>query len=164
MARFQCKICNETKSSLDFLRSRALWFPNGVSDICESCLESRIDSRDLNKVDKILQYLDILFNTNEWMDMYESNGDRTLGVYVTKFFAQKSNRNIDWTEVNNVWREKQKNNTLNKEINVIAVKTVVNENIANEIFLLSFLFLFLSAIFGEFKKACTVVITLINKN
>ena len=55
-------------------------------------------------------------------------------------------------------------NDINKEINVIAVKTVVNENIANEIFLLSFLFLFLSAIFGEFKKACTVVITLINKN
>ena len=119
MPRYQCKMCNETKSSLDFLRSRALWFPNGVSDICESCLESRIDSRDLNQVDKILQYLDIPFNPNEWMDMYESNGDRTLGVYVTKFFAQKSNRNIDWTEVNNVWREKQKNNTLNKEINVM---------------------------------------------
>lgn len=119
MPRYQCKMCNETKSSLDFLRSRALWFPNGVSDICESCLESRIDSRDLNQVDKILQYLDIPFNPNEWMDMYESNGDRTLGVYVTKFFAQKSNRNIDWTEVNKVWREKQKNNTLNKEINVM---------------------------------------------
>ena len=56
------------------------------------------------------------------------------------------------------------NNDINKEINVIAVNTVVNENIITEIFLLSFLFLFLSAIFGEFKKACTVVITLINKN
>ena len=55
-------------------------------------------------------------------------------------------------------------NDINKEINVIAVKAVINENIIPEIFLLSFLFLSLSAIFGELRKACMLVITLIDKN
>ena len=119
MPKYKCKKCDEEKSSLDFIRSRAIWFNNGISDICESCLSGMIDSRDLNSVDKILQYLDIPLIPNEWIDLYEVNGDKTLEIYTTKFFAQKSNRNVDWSEVNNSWRAKQENNTLNKEINIM---------------------------------------------
>lgn len=119
MPKYKCKKCDEEKSSLDFIRSRAIWFNNGISDICESCLSGMIDSRDLNSVDKILQYLDIPLIPNEWIDLYEVNGDKTLEIYTTKFFAQKSNRNVNWSEVNNSWRAKQENNTLNKEINIM---------------------------------------------
>ena len=119
MPKYKCKKCGEEKSSLDFIRSRAIWFNNGISDICENCLSGMIDSRDLNSVDKILQYLDIPLIPNEWIDLYEVNGDKTLEIYTTKFFAQKSNRNVDWSEVNNSWRAKQENNTLNKEINIM---------------------------------------------
>ena len=87
MPKYKCKKCDEEKSSLDFIRSRAIWFNNGISDICESCLSSMIDSRDLNSVDKILQYLDIPLIPNEWIDLYEVNGDKTLEIYTTKFFA-----------------------------------------------------------------------------
>ena len=37
--------------------------------------------------DKILQYLDIPLIPNEWIDLYEVNGDKTLEIYTTKFFA-----------------------------------------------------------------------------
>ena len=119
MPKYKCQKCGEEKSSLDFIRSRAIWFNNGISDICESCLSGMIDSRDLNSVDKILQYLDIPLIPNEWIDLYEVNGDKTLEIYTTKFFAQKNNRNVNWSEVNDSWRAKQENNTLNKEINIM---------------------------------------------
>lgn len=119
MAKYKCKKCDEEKSSLDFIRSRAIWFNNGISDICANCLSTMIDPRNLNSVDKILQYLDIPLIPNEWIDLYEVNGDKTLEIYTTKFFAQKSNRNVNWSEVNSSWRAKQENNTLNKEINIM---------------------------------------------
>lgn len=115
-----CRFCGKAKSNLDFPRSKAIWFPNGLADTCLDCLKEKIDGRNLESVNKWLQYLDIPFFPNNWIDLYEDNGDNTIEVYVLRFFAQ-SNRpdTVDWSTVNEKWLEKMANGTMEREIKIM---------------------------------------------
>ena len=119
-AKIVCRKCKEPKSTLDFIRSNAFWFDDGHADICISCLNKMFDPRDLEQVDKMMQYLDIPFYPNDWIDLFEDNGEkRTLDVYCTKFMPRPSNKNVNWKDVNTVWKQKQEAGTLHKTINIM---------------------------------------------
>lgn len=119
MAAQNCIWCGRSKPLMDFPRSKAMWFKNGVANICTDCLEDQLDCTDLNLADKILQYLDIPFNPNEWIQLYEDNGSRTLRVYLTRYIGQKNTRNLDWSRANEKWKERRNNGTLDQSIEVL---------------------------------------------
>lgn len=120
MAAKQCKKCKLNKSTLDFPRSRAPWFlDEGVADICYDCLNQMIDPLDLNSVDHMLQYLDIQFNPNQWMEAYQLAGDTCFQTYTTKFYSRRNSRNLDWKQANEAWKKKLESGRLNKEVRVL---------------------------------------------
>lgn len=120
MSKPICRFCGESKTSMDFPRSKAPWFNGSIADICTKCLTERIDPRDLNSVNKWMQYLDVPFDPNVWIDTYEDNGDNAIEVYVLRFFATPNRPDrVDWSVVNQKWVEKMRNGRAEKEIKVM---------------------------------------------
>lgn len=118
MASKDCKKCHVGKTTLDFPRSHAIWL-DGTSDICFQCLEDMYNPQDLNSVDKVMQYLDIQFDPNDWMEIYQLSGPTAIQTYTTKHYARRNNTAIDWQESTNAWKKKREEGKLNREIKVL---------------------------------------------
>lgn len=119
MASKECTKCQRLKNHLEFPRSRAPWFTAQTSDVCYACLEALIEPRDLASVDHVLQYLDIQFSPDDWIEAVELNEKTALETYVTKMYAHRNTTHPNWQAANAAWREREAAHTLDSHIGVM---------------------------------------------
>lgn len=72
-----CLWCKETKAQAEYAPTSSLFFPDVTIDICYSCLNRRVKMTDLHQVDKLLQWLDVPFFPDDWIETYELNEEKT---------------------------------------------------------------------------------------
>lgn len=119
MARLlkECDKCHQNKSSDSFIEVKSPFFSDGVLPICASCIEKMmlINEGDFNFYDKLCQWADIPFLTEEWSKLYQFNRERTFEIYA-KMYKKGQYENADWREVNKKYRELAKQGALHNEI------------------------------------------------
>ena len=82
-----CRKCGQYYKQDMYLPSLSWFFPDGYIDICNSCLDKYLgDCMDIDKADKLCQYMDIPFDLNSWMTIVNSNGRGSL--YCTRNFRK----------------------------------------------------------------------------
>lgn len=117
-----CRKCGEYFQQDMYIPSKAWFFPDGYIDICNNCLDKWLgDCTDLAKADKFCQYVDIPFNTNDWMVMVNSNGAGMFKMYAMQNWSKKYDT-IDWKPIHDEWveilkegKEREKISALSKE-------------------------------------------------
>lgn len=120
MASKVCKKCGKAKTTLDFPRSKAPWFPDGLCDVCYDCLNTMYDPYDLNSADHLLQYVDIEFDPNDWMEIVELNAESAFQTYTTKKFSRRNTEHVNWQEANAAWRKLREEGKLDKHVKVLS--------------------------------------------
>lgn len=117
MATYQkkCKLCSRELPYKNFISTGSKFFPDSFSDICTDCLCKKMLPTDLNTVDKVLQYLDLPLYPDIWVQTYEDDEDNALPNYCTKVNG-KEYRNIDWTNVNQMWKSKITAGTMTEDL------------------------------------------------
>ena len=124
----KCLMCGETKPHTEYATTSSIFFPETTVDICYTCISKRVSMNNLTQVDKLLQWLDVPFHPNEWMDLWESNEDDTLRIYLQQYGLNKYNKNVEWMPTNELWLARQErgnltdNITLHNEENVRYLK------------------------------------------
>lgn len=114
----RCKICNQDLAYKKFISTRSKFFPDSFSDICLDCLYKKIDPTNLNTVDKVLQYLDLPFYPDIWIEVFEMNEDQALENYCLKVNGKEFN-NVDWNKINQMWKNKISNGTLQESLAIM---------------------------------------------
>lgn len=116
-----CRKCGEYHKQDMYLASTSWFFPDGYIDICNNCLDKYLgDHMDVEKADKLCQYMDMPFDLNTWMTIVNANGYGSFKIYFTQNWGRKYD-SIEWKAVNDEWREIIENNerekisALNKE-------------------------------------------------
>lgn len=110
-----CLKCKQDKSIVEFVPTKSPFHP-GRSTLCMTCLETICPADDLGKVDRMCQWLDIPFLLREWTRIYKTGKERTLHTYVKILEENASYGTLDWTKVNNRWKEAMEWGTLENEI------------------------------------------------
>lgn len=121
MAKIPCPSCKQFyEEGTHFAPSKNKWAFHKRSDICVYCLEKQLNSADFNDVDSLLRYLNLPFLLDEWMKLHETNGARTLRVYVQMFLeaGEYTDNVIDWTYYNEKWMRAIAEGTMGVEIPV----------------------------------------------
>lgn len=104
-----CAKCKKTlgKSSFPKVHNK-LFHPGGHSIYCIDCLETMAPAKDLAKVDKLLQWMDIPLLVDKWTNLYRNAGDHTLRVYLKMLEDnEETYSNIDWATMNRKWEEEE---------------------------------------------------------
>ena len=100
-----CRKCGEYHRQDMYIKSNSWFFPDGYIDICNSCLDKYLgDCMDIDKADKLCQYMDIPFDLNSWMTIVNSNGRGSFKIYVNQNWGKKYDT-IQWKDVHNEWKE-----------------------------------------------------------
>ncbi len=94
------------------------FFLDDYSDFCFECLYKKLDPTDFNSVDRILRYLDFPFYPDIWVEAYTNDEEKALEIYCEKMRG-KEYGGIDWTAINNIWREKMKNGTIQEDLSLM---------------------------------------------
>lgn len=115
----KCLYCNERKNISNFTRSGSTYLLDGYGDYCYTCLGARIDPYDLNQVNKYLQYVDLPFHPNEWIELVESDRESALRTYCMKHQFTLKRREVDWTSVNEVWRRRRDEGDFDQKIAIV---------------------------------------------
>lgn len=113
-----CLWCKETKAQAEYAPTSSLFFPDVTIDICYSCLNRRVKMTDLHEVDKLLQWIDVPFFPDDWIDTYETNEEKTLKIYLMKYGLNKYNKNVDWAPTNEVWLAREANGSLQANLKI----------------------------------------------
>lgn len=113
-----CALCGLPKILTEYARSASDLFLDTYITVCFTCIEKKINFTDLKAVDKLLQWADIPFHPDDWIDTYETNGTNTFRIYSQKYGLSRYNRNVNWSEVNQLWLTRQKDGTLNQHIRI----------------------------------------------
>ena len=109
-----CRKCGQYYKQDMYLPSLSWFFPDGYIDICNSCLDKYLgDCMDIDKADKLCQYMDIPFDLNSWMTIVNSNGRGSFKIYVNQNWGKKYDT-IQWKDVHNEWKEIIENNDRTK--------------------------------------------------
>ena len=106
----KCKCCGKSRNSLEFLKTKSFFYPNGEIDVCTRCLGERIDNTDeqeqWNVMDKICQYLDIPFEPSKFEELRSSSttaADLLKGY--TMIYSSEEYDGIDWSSYNEAYKE-----------------------------------------------------------
>lgn len=93
----KCEYCGGTYSTEEFLKTRSLFYPDGLVPFCTSCLKNLLRENKFNwvYVDKLCQYLDIPFVPQEFERLHELNGDDVFPIYHSVFF-NKEYEGLGW--------------------------------------------------------------------
>lgn len=95
----KCAQCNKEKTKTDFIPSTGLFWPEGISNICYSCVETMVDGNDLNQIDRLCQHVNVAFLPDEWRKIWKREGKLSF----RKFFGSHYEINYykyDWQEQN----------------------------------------------------------------
>lgn len=109
-----CRKCGKYYKQDMYLPSTSWFFPDGYIDICNDCLDKYLgDCMDVEKADKLCQYMDMPFDLNTWMTIVNANGYGSFKIYFTQNWGRKYDA-IEWKAINNEWREIVENNEREK--------------------------------------------------
>lgn len=114
----KCKLCSIDKSLTEYARSASDFFDDSYVDICFGCIEKRVNFKDLNKVDKLLQWADIPFLPDDWIETWEANGNETFRIYAIKHGLNKFNKNVNWSDTNEMWRTREESGNIQENLQV----------------------------------------------
>jgi len=73
----QCFRCKENKPQTEYAPTSSLFFPDITVDVCYGCLNKQVKMTNLHEVDKLLQWLDVPFFPDDWIETYELNEEKT---------------------------------------------------------------------------------------
>lgn len=112
-----CKKCKQYYKQNMYYPSNSFFFPDGYCDICKDCLDEYLgDGRDIDKFNKVCQYLDIPFELNDWINIVENNLSGHLNLYM------RSNWNKEyggsWAETTEKWKNIVKANEEKDHIDI----------------------------------------------
>ncbi len=115
---FYCGMCTSPKLPQDFLPvgDKCIYNKNGHSVICTECLIKNTRLTDLDQADKLCQFLDIPFLTNDWIDCFRQTEDpiEALCNYI-QIVRKDEYRSKGWKEYNLLWdKAKETNLVLSK--------------------------------------------------
>lgn len=112
-----CDKCGHSYGETGFFKTKSILFPDRVLPLCKLCVAELLSKHknDLKFADKLCQWADIPFNPNEWIELYENNGDNTFEVYHMLYNAEER-QDISWLDYNQKWVEAKQANTLDDEI------------------------------------------------
>lgn len=119
MARLlkECDKCHQTKGKESFIEVKSPFFSDGALPICANCIEKMmlINAGDYNFYDKLCQWADIPFLTDEWSKLYQFNKEKTFEIYA-KMYKKGQYENADWREVSKKYQELEKQGKLHNAI------------------------------------------------
>lgn len=113
-----CKVCGFVRPKNQFMKSKAIWFMDGYSDICNQCIERKIKKDDLSTVDKICQYLDLPFLINEWTAA-SRNKSEPFRIYYLTVMGKNECSSLDWSKMNQEWKKTLERNEMDKKVNFL---------------------------------------------
>jgi hypothetical protein len=114
-----CKKCGEYYRQDMYYPSNSFFFPDGYCDICKDCLDTYLgDGRDLEKFDKVCQYLDVPFDLNEWMNIVDHNPAGYLNLYMRSNWSKAYETGADWKKTEEEWRRIIKENKEKEKLDV----------------------------------------------
>ena len=115
----QCCYCARTKPLSDFCKVRSKFFPGGLLNICNSCLDLMIRSTKpeerWDKVNKICQWADIPFLPQEWEKVYSGNENNWFYNYC-KIFNAKEFDTVSWLDYNKEFLRLHESDDLIEEV------------------------------------------------
>lgn len=104
--------CVKCRQDLPLLSSYAPallpFFPANRSIICLSCLEKMVKQDNLDEVDALCRHLNIAFNPDEWMRLWDTHGEHTLTAYC-QFIEDTPYSSMGWKEENARWASLREN-------------------------------------------------------
>ena len=78
-----------------------------VPGVCENCLKTNINPKDIQSVDFFCRTYNIPFNPGEWIKLYEKCGDSAFKHYVSQYLSDEleyeSQTRDWWKELNEEW-------------------------------------------------------------
>lgn len=101
-----CGICSKAKLLEEFVPagSESLFAIDGLSSICYDCMSERIEFNDLDKVNKMCQFLDLPFLANDWLDLYKrSDNKRYILQEYIKTVRQSEYAESSWKQYTLMW-------------------------------------------------------------
>ena len=124
-ALFSCDKCGTSYGPSGFLPTSSPFFPNGVTNICEVCLENMIDPDDLKTIDALCQWADYPFLPEKWVPLAMLNGRQALGRYVKTYCIDGEYSEVSWKTTNRKLKqaiEENKEHEIIPEINESRMK------------------------------------------
>lgn len=118
-----CEKCREDKVAMAFPKTKSPFFPRGRLNICSDCIEEmlRFYKRDLDFANQLCQWANIPFDPNEWIELYESNFERTFAVY-NELHLSEDRKDVNWLQYNQKWVDAAAANELGESIDVISAE------------------------------------------
>lgn len=114
-----CSYCNRELPITSFCKTRSKFFKNGVTPICNSCLDLIIRSTKpeerWDKVNKMCQWADIPFIPKEWEKIYNGNKENWFGIY-SRIFNAKEFETVGWQEYNEEYLKLHQTGALMEEV------------------------------------------------
>ena len=120
---YTCEKCREDKVATAFPKTRSPFFPRGRLNICSDCVEEmlRFYKRDLDFANQLCQWANIPFDPNEWIELYESNFERTFAIY-NELHLSEDRKDVNWLQYNQKWIDAAAANELGESIDVISAE------------------------------------------
>ena len=94
-----CEQCRKKKPISEYMPSSGSFWPNGYINICYDCIESSVDGKDLNQVDRLLQHANMAFLPNEWRKIWSREGQSSFRKYANMYFDINYYK-YDWSDQN----------------------------------------------------------------
>lgn len=118
MSERTCLKCRQNKPMAAFQYTNSPYFPGKRSLICTRCLEISHDPQDFDAIDRLMRYLDLPFDLNEWTRLYEIHKENTLSAYFNLLSDEKY-ATTSWFEENQRWKLARETKTIDEEIKAI---------------------------------------------
>lgn len=115
----QCLKCKASKPIFQFQPTPCKFFPGHRSLICTACLETMVDQKNLDEVDRLCRYLDVPFDLNKWTQLYETHKDHTLSAYFNTLLDEHY-QSLQWGDENERWRLAREERTIDDEMEVLS--------------------------------------------
>lgn len=102
-----CSKCGVMKGKDSYYKSKSEFFlPAGRAPICKNCVKIYLGNcENLEKANKLCQYLDLAFDPNKWLELLDRKQGETFEFYY-EFYQSAQNRDVDWSIVNAVWKKR----------------------------------------------------------
>ena len=118
-----CDNCKVDKANNAFFTTKSPFHKDGVLNVCRDCIEKMLKQHpnDLEFANKLCQWADIPFNPSEWIQLYETNQERTFTVYHGLYCAEER-ADIPWIDYNEKWVDALKRGTLEDELDFFSAE------------------------------------------
>ena len=116
----QCQMCEDILPLTEFMPSKSPFWAKKHINICYDCVGSLVDYRDLNQVDRLLQFANIAFEPNEWIKIYNRVPEGEVFRQYAAITQHKNYIKMDWGEQNQLLIESAKVGTVNAKFDDLA--------------------------------------------